>query len=62
MAEGNIKFTKKNDVTPKCPHCNQSLNEVYTQQKGIGILFAKSTFFFCPTCLKLLGIGQTALG
>lgn len=58
MNPSDLKFTENNTILPLCPHCAQSLPEIYVQNKGQGILRTRKTVYFCPHCRKVLGIDQ----
>jgi predicted HNH restriction endonuclease len=61
MKESEITITERNDLVPKCPHCEKALNEVYVQKKGVGVILARSSVFFCPNCHKVLGFGESRM-
>ena len=35
MTEKSLKFVKRDDLSPVCPHCTKQLTEVYTRSKGV---------------------------
>lgn len=43
-------------VHPICPHCEQRVEGVYTQE--IDLPPGKTWMFFCSKCLKVLGTSQ----
>jgi hypothetical protein len=43
-------------VVPLCPHCEQALNGVYTQE--VSNQFGKTWLYFCTNCAKTLGVSQ----
>lgn len=49
-----INLTKKDDVTPACPHCTAALHDVWFRELR-GIL-GKRYVYFCSQCRKVLGI------
>ena len=51
-------LTKRNDISPKCPHCEEELGEVFYQTKGRGLLEGRNAIYYCPSCHKVLGVGQ----
>jgi uncharacterized protein with PIN domain len=51
-----IESIEKNDVTPICPHCNESLNTVW--YRPMKSLFGKRYIYFCSNCRKVLGISH----
>jgi len=56
-----LEITKREDVTPICPHCEKELDEVYVKTKGAGFVEGKNVLFFCPHCSKVLGFGQSRM-
>jgi len=51
----------REDLAPVCPYCEARLEEVYRKATGIGFfLFARSVLYFCPSCRKVLGAGQSS--
>jgi DNA-directed RNA polymerase subunit M/transcription elongation factor TFIIS len=57
-----FKIAEREDLVPICPHCEASLNEIYTRTKGFPIISADNTVYFCPHCLKVLGFGKSRMG
>ena len=53
--------TVRDDLAPKCPFCEATLEEVYVKTKGLGWLEGKNVVYFCPHCLKALGFGQSRM-
>lgn len=51
-----LYLEKKDDMTPLCPHCNAPLNTVYF--KELSSTFGRRYIYFCPACLKTLGISH----
>ena len=51
-------LTKREDINPKCPHCEEELGEVFYQTKGRGLLEGRNAIYYCPSCHKVLGVGQ----
>ena len=56
-----FKFVQRDDVKPKCPHCEKELTEVYTRYKGAGFVEGRNIIYFCPYCHKVLGFGQSRM-
>ena len=50
-------LTEKTDISPKCPHCEEELGEIFYQSKGLGFIAAENVIYFCPSCSKVLGLG-----
>ena len=61
MNQTDLKFTKREDISPVCPHCGQWLNEVYVKTRGLGFMEGKNVLYFCPFCSKVLGFGQSRM-
>ncbi|MEE9442983.1 MAG: hypothetical protein V3V99_10000 [candidate division Zixibacteria bacterium] len=61
MAEIKINLTAREDLLPKCPFCEKETTELYTKSKGIPWIEGKNIIYFCPHCLKILGIGQSRM-
>ncbi len=57
----SMNITDRDDVTPICPFCNTPINEVYKKSKGLGLLTGKNVVYFCSTCHKVLGFGQSRM-
>ena len=55
-------LTKREDISPKCPHCEEELGEVYYKAKGFPIFTGKNVMYFCPSCQKVLGFAQSRMG
>jgi len=51
-----LKTVEKNDINPVCPHCEQELNTIYSQQ--MESTFGKRYIYFCPECKKVLGVSH----
>lgn len=60
-AEKPINFVKRNDLTPLCCHCGKELTEVYHKAKGAPFVQGTNVIYFCPHCLKVLGVGQSRM-
>ena len=54
-----ITLTQKEDITPKCPHCEKELDEIFYKSKGF--IFKRDLMYFCPSCLKTLGFAQSRI-
>lgn len=61
MPDFEIKVVKRNDLIPRCPHCEHDLPEVYAHSKGIGWFAPSTTLLFCPHCRKVLGFAQSRM-
>ena len=61
MSQTKIKITDREDLTPICPHCNKPLDELYIKSKGLGFIEGKNVVYFCPACLKVLGMTEKVL-
>jgi len=56
-----LKLTERDDLSPVCPHCGAVLNEIYMRTKGVPIFTADNCVYFCPHCLKVLGIARSRM-
>ena len=61
MSQKPFAVVEREDLAPRCPHCEAELTEVYRRSKGAGFLVGRNVVFFCPHCLKVLGFGQSRL-
>lgn len=61
MTEVELKVTRRNDILPRCPHCEQDLKEIYAHSKGVGFIAAANTVILCPHCRKVLGFAQSRM-
>jgi|GEM_PF-753907 len=43
-------------ATPICPHCERTVEGLFTQEVKMG--FGKSYIYFCRKCSKVLGVSQ----
>jgi hypothetical protein len=51
-----IQLTQKDDVTPICPHCSQSVRQIWFRElKGF---FGRRYLYFCAECTKVLGVSH----
>jgi hypothetical protein len=57
----NLKLTAKNDMNPKCPFCEEEITEIYYKTKGLGFIKGKNIIYFCPHCLKVIGLAQSRM-
>ena len=48
------ELKRKDDVLPVCPHCSETLQEVWFRELR-GIL-GKRYVYFCARCRKVLGV------
>lgn len=51
-----IPCEERNDITPVCPHCQAPI--VRVQCRMIGSVLGKRYIYFCPNCLKVLGVSH----
>jgi uncharacterized protein with PIN domain len=57
----DMKFEKADMEKPVCPYCENELDKLLLQKKGIGLVFPVNVVYFCPHCKKVLGTGQSRL-
>lgn len=51
-----IEVREKSDVTPLCPHCSQSVGEIWFRElRGT---FGRRYVYFCSSCRKVLGVSH----
>ena len=51
-----IQVEERNDVTPLCPHCGESVRSVhYRQLEGF---FGRRYVYICAVCQKVLGVSH----
>lgn len=58
MSDKPFAIVKREDLAPKCPHCEQELHEVYAKARGVPLIQGTNVVYFCPHCHKVLGIGH----
>ena len=46
-------LTKREDINPKCPHCEEELGEVFYQTKGRGLFEGRNAIYYWPAPQKL---------
>lgn len=51
-----MKVVERDDLDPKCPHCQKQLKAVF--MKELKETFGKRYIYFCPECLKTLGVSH----
>ncbi len=62
MREVPFNVVTRRDLDPVCPYCEQPITEVYYKATGAGFFFFPRTgIYFCPHCLKVLGLGQSKM-
>jgi len=61
MADKPFNTIKRNDLTPKCPHCGEELPEIYYRGTGSGFVEGRDVVYFCPHCTKVIGVGQSRM-
>lgn len=51
-----IEIEAKNDVQPRCPHCEQPIAKLWFRQlKGV---LGRRYVYFCSACTKVLGVSH----
>ncbi len=51
-----VLLKEKSEETPLCPHCSESLAEIWFRElKGT---FGKRYIYFCARCRKTLGVSH----
>lgn len=58
MNDKPFTVVKREDLSPKCPHCDEELTEVYAKAKGVPFIQGTNVVYFCPICRKVLGFGH----
>ena len=61
MTDTPFAVTKREDLSPVCPHCSHELTEVYVRTQGLGWIEGKNIVYFCSACRKVLGFGQSRM-
>lgn len=61
MNTEKLVITKREDISPICPHCEQPIREVYVKSKGLGFIEGRNALYFCAHCHKVLGFGQSRM-
>ncbi len=51
-----INLIEKTDVAPICPHCGATLTSIHCRR--ISSVFGKRYVYFCPQCMKVLGVSH----
>ena len=51
-------FVDRDDLSPVCPHCEHTLEQVYRRGTGFPIGQGRTLVYFCPHCRKTLGFAQ----
>lgn len=51
-----IEVEERNDVMPLCPHCNNSITQLFFRE--INTFLGKRFLYFCSQCHKVLGISH----
>lgn len=49
-----MKLEEKQEITPICPYCQESLSEVWCRK--LESTFGKRYIYFCSRCRKALGV------
>ena len=60
-SQKKLNVIKRNDLMPLCSHCSKELTEVYAKTEGSGFVVGKDVMYFCPHCLKVLGLAQSRM-
>ena len=51
-----IELKENNVVAPICPHCNDTVSEIWFRElRGF---FGKRYIYFCAKCTKILGVSH----
>ncbi len=56
-----LNIVKRNDLAPRCSHCEKDLTEVYAKTRGPGFVVGKDVLYFCPHCRTVLGFAQSRM-
>lgn len=51
-----MQLEERNDVTPRCPHCERDLGKVLCRQ--LSGLLGKRYVYFCDGCRAVLGVSH----
>ena len=51
-----IRVERRDDVQPICPHCKESLEEVWFRE--LAGMFGKRYLYFCSRCRQALGVSH----
>jgi len=51
-----LEMKEKNDVSPLCPHCSQTLEELWF--KELRAKLGRRYVYFCSHCRKVLGVSH----
>ena len=51
-----MEIEERNDVTPICPHCTQSVHTIYS--RSLKTTLGRRYVYFCASCKKVLGISH----
>jgi uncharacterized protein with PIN domain len=57
-SEVAFALVDREDLTPRCPHCGEGVEEVYRKATGVALGQGRTTIYFCSTCHKVLGFSQ----
>ena len=52
-----LKLEERDDLEPRCPHCDNRLDKLYFRQIRGGVT-GKRKAYFCPHCHKVLGFSH----
>lgn len=53
-----VEFVETDGFWPICPHCQNEIKEILTQNKG---LIPNHVIYMCPRCKMILAIGMSYL-
>lgn len=51
-----ITLKQKDDATPLCPHCSETLDELWFRE--LKSSFGRRYVYFCSKCRKTLGVSH----
>jgi len=57
-SQAPLVFVDREDLAPLCPHCSEELNEVYQKGRGFPLGQGRTLIYFCPSCMKVIGMAQ----
>ncbi|MDH3628709.1 MAG: hypothetical protein OEV00_13930 [Acidobacteriota bacterium] len=51
-----IQVKEQNNATPLCPHCSETIGEIWFRQ--LSGMFGRRYVYFCSACRKVLGVSH----
>jgi hypothetical protein len=54
--EPDMELKERNDVQPKCPHCQQTILELWFRE--LKSVLGKRYVYFCPSCTSVVGVSH----